>query len=91
MMKYLILSQKRQSDEGIAIWWAPNKQGYTNDLNKAGRYDKEEALKIEKESRGTSVAIHEDYLGLFAKRLILDLGDAENWKELEEIKRERSL
>jgi hypothetical protein len=29
-----------------AIWWGPNHNGYTTDIDKAGRYTKDEADKI---------------------------------------------
>jgi hypothetical protein len=39
-MKYLVWSNQRQA------WWGPGKFGYTNDLNRAGRYSRDEALEI---------------------------------------------
>ena len=44
-MKYLIESMEHTYDDTL-VWWKPKHTGYTCDLNKAGRYSKEEAEKI---------------------------------------------
>lgn len=40
MSAYLIFSNEHQA------WWGPGECGYTNDLNRAGRYTRDQALAI---------------------------------------------
>lgn len=42
-MKYLILSLKRTRGLVFLVWYAPDKHGYTIDLETAGRYDEADA------------------------------------------------
>ncbi len=53
--KYFILDA-RQVVGNCAMWWGKNSCGYVCDLNDAGEYEAEEALKIQR-SRGTDFAI----------------------------------
>lgn len=39
-----------------ALWWRPKSEGYTTQLEEAGEYEEEEALRIER-SRGSDRAI----------------------------------
>lgn len=45
--QYLILYTGNVNGD-CAIWWGPDHSGYTTDIDKAGRYTKEEADKIYK-------------------------------------------
>jgi hypothetical protein len=43
--QYLILHTFTVNGD-CAVWWGPNHNGYTTDIDKAGRYTKDEADKI---------------------------------------------
>ena len=45
--KYLILSLKYSPGRFGAIWWRPEGCGYTEDINKAGRYSEYEVFENE--------------------------------------------
>lgn len=45
VVMYLIYTKDTLSD--TALWWKPDRQGYTIDVREAGRYTKEEALSQE--------------------------------------------
>jgi hypothetical protein len=51
------------------IWWRPNSKGYTADLNKAGKYSKEEAKKICKGSQ-TELAYNVEKVDLLKKGIM---------------------
>jgi hypothetical protein len=55
--KFFIQDQSRSLGNS-ALWWRPNLSGYTINLDEAGRYTLEEALKIER-MRGTDVKVLE--------------------------------
>jgi hypothetical protein len=44
-MRYLIESMEHTYDKHRS-WWRPDRLGYTNDLNEAGRYTEVEAAEI---------------------------------------------
>lgn len=75
--EYVIYSPKHT--RGIAFWWRPNSCGYTDCVDRAGRYSKEEALKIQQGSRGLgAVAIPVSALSQLETKRIVDLGWMEN-------------
>lgn len=39
MSRYLVWSNEHR------MWWGPNRQGYTRDIARAGRYTRDEAIK----------------------------------------------
>jgi hypothetical protein len=45
-MLYYIRSIEHEYPKGIACWWKPNSNGYTNDLHQAGLYTETEAKEI---------------------------------------------
>ena len=56
-MSFYIFS-KQHSYDGVAGFWKPNRNGYTNSIFEAGMYSREEAKEIVQEARGEEVAIH---------------------------------
>lgn len=80
-MEYLLLSKHRT--HGIALWWRPGGCGYTTDINEAGRFDKEEAERIAKDSHGDDVPVPVEAIGnTITTRTIVDIGDANNHGEI---------
>ena len=55
--KYLIYTTAHGNSD-IILWWKPNSHGYTIDIDKAGRYSKEEVDAIES-CRGEDFGIQE--------------------------------
>lgn len=76
-MNYLIYSKKRTNE--IAMWWLPNAAGYTNNVDEAGRYSRDDAESHCSGSHGDSISVDEMtvYCNLQARRII-DLGDGGN-------------
>lgn len=80
---YLILH--RQLVQGFAIWWRPNRCGYTNNLAHAGRYSKEEAESIAR-IRGDDFPVAESEIGKsLMPRTVICVEDAENFEQLKRI------
>ena len=75
-MNYLIMSRKHTN--GIAIWWRPGAAGYTNNLDTAGRYSKEDAESYCLPSHGDDFAVEELQAYKLATRVIVDMGDGAN-------------
>lgn len=79
-MAYLILHAQLQM--GRALWWRPNRAGYTIDVAAAGRYSKEEADSIAR-IRGQDFPVDENEIGARLKpRSIVDVEDGDNYAEL---------
>ena len=55
-MKLYVIQCLNSYVGNFLLFWGPDRRGYTVDLDKAGKYTLEEALKIEK-LRGTDKAI----------------------------------
>lgn len=82
-MAFLILCKKRV--DGMALWWRCDRAGYTTDVATAGRYSKEEALRIQG-IRGEDFAVDEDEIGKSLRpRTIIDVNDFKNWEALDAI------
>lgn len=79
-MNYLLFSKPQTN--GIAMWWRPNAAGYTNDLNAAGRYSKEDAESHCCGAQGFVVAVEELAAYRLATRTIVDMGDGANYAML---------
>lgn len=45
---YYIRNLEREGSSNLAVWWKPNRHGYTTDLSEAGYYSKEQAEEITK-------------------------------------------
>ena len=43
--QYMLLSLKHSKGD-YWVWWGPKSNGYVSDMERAGRYSKEEALRI---------------------------------------------
>lgn len=79
-MQYLILSDS--TSDGMALWWRPDRCGYTTDLQRAGRYSKEEAESIQR-IRGTDFPVPESAIGtILQARLVVNIEDSNNVDEL---------
>ena len=74
---YRIYSPKHT--KGIACWWRPNSQGYTQDISEAGLYGKEEAEDASRSSHGDAVAISPELFDLLTTRTIIDSDSGNNW------------
>jgi hypothetical protein len=79
--QYLILCKQR-SAEGCALWWRPNRSGYTVDVYQAGRYSKEEADSIA-DIRGEDYPVPEDAVGdVLELRTVVCVEDGDNFATL---------
>jgi len=58
MAAYLLLSVKHSPGfNGDALWWGPEESGYVDDLESAGRYEREEAERIEARTQRDAVVV----------------------------------
>ena len=72
--QYLIQhTDQNQLWPGLAVWWAPNRNGYVTDINRAGRYTEVEAREIAS-NRESDVAVPLD-LALSAAMRVVDIHD----------------
>ena len=76
---YRIYSPKHT--KGIAVWWRENSQGYTQNIQEAGLYTKEEAEETSGHSHGDAVAISPELFDLLVARTIIEM-DGNNWSFL---------
>lgn len=65
--RYFIQDTTARGD--LALWWGPNRSGYTVRLDEAGRYDEEEAQAIAK-IRGTDVPRLVEEVEVMAVRVV---------------------
>lgn len=81
-MMYLILNKQRVGD--LALWWRPNRCGYTVNVDTAGRYSKEEAESIAR-IRGEDWAIPEEVIGPGLRmRRVVSVEDGANFQVLKD-------
>lgn len=81
MMKFLILSKDKS--QGIAMWWRPESEGYTTDVDAAGRYSADESAKIARSGHGKDIRVPVSAIDrVVTTRRIVDIGDADNYSEL---------
>lgn len=73
--KYLLLAA-HYSTKGVCVWWNPNRSGYTDNIDTAGRYSREEAESLaynEGPNGKVTVAVPESAVfALPIKRVISD-------------------
>lgn len=78
--QFLILH--KQLVDGRAMWWRPNRAGYTTDLNAAGRYTKAEAESIAR-IRGDDFPVPESAFGTcLTVRRVVSVEDGLNFDEI---------
>jgi hypothetical protein len=78
--RYLILH--KDLVQGVAVWWRPNRAGYTTDIGAAGRYSKEEADSIA-QIRGDDFPVNECEIGKsLTPRLTVNVEDGNNFDVL---------
>lgn len=76
--KYLILFKERVHGHAHALWWGPNRSGYTINLDEAGRYTKDEAESIAR-VRDEDYPVPESAIGSLLKvRRVVCVDDADN-------------
>lgn len=66
---YIFYTDENVSDEEGALWWKPNRSGYTRSLNNAGLYSESEARFIER-IRGKDVAVPREIAEKFSVRIV---------------------
>jgi hypothetical protein len=66
-MLYLVQCTTTNADGHLVLWWAPKRNGYTPDVDKAGRYTKVEAEEIER-LRGEERKVPEQLALALSKR-----------------------
>ena len=87
--QYLIL-YRGQNGAGEALWWRPNRSGYTADLSEAGRYSKEDAESIAG-IRGDDFPVPLADIGKRLKvRQVVTVEDGDNFVTLNSYKNTRS-
>jgi len=64
--------------KGIALWWGPERRGYTTDVNSAGRYTVEDTRAIVGQSEDVVAVPVSAIGGELTTRQIVDLGDGLN-------------
>ena len=80
-MEFLILNKDRS--QGAAMWWRPDRAGYTTDVDSAGRYSSEESARIVRSGSGKDIRVPVSAIGrTVTTRRIVDVGDADNHAEL---------
>lgn len=80
-MEYQILSKDRT--QGLASWWLPGKNGYTCDVDKAGRFSAEESARIVRGSPEKDMRVPVSALERTVEtRRVVHLDDANNRDEL---------
>lgn len=80
---WLILAVDRSA--GVALWWRPNERGYTTDLQFAGRYSRDHAERISRSCHGSAAAVPPDVAQSLTKRMVVDIGDGQNFKTLDAV------
>lgn len=74
--RYLILH--KDLVQGMAVWWRPDRAGYTTDIGAAGRYSKEEADSIAR-IRGDDFPVDESEIGKrLQPRMTVNVEDGNN-------------
>lgn len=63
-----------------AMWWRPNRAGYTYDINQAGRYTQAEAQRIETNSRGEDFGIPMSEIDEMTTAMTLPAWVAKQWR-----------
>lgn len=67
MSRLYYILDTRSCVGNCGLWWGPNRSGYVCSLDEAGKYEEEEALRIQ-ESRGTDAALPCDEVDNLAVR-----------------------
>jgi len=57
--EYYFICLDERSNERTALFWKPNRQGYTADIDKAGLYSKEDADDLNKKGRDIALTLKE--------------------------------
>lgn len=72
-MKFYIRAKSEGFLGNAVMWWKADRNGYTEDINKAGKFSKEEALEICR-NRKSDVAYNVDYIekNTRARKTIID-------------------
>ena len=72
MAKYLIKTLRHPNwvENGLPVWWGENSTGYTDNPDRAGRYEKEEAEKIVADNHKKDILVDERKIGHYRKRFM---------------------
>jgi hypothetical protein len=86
--RFLILQRERVGD--LALWWRPDRRGYTTNVDEAGRYTEEEALSIQA-IRGGDIPVPESFLRKCVKRrTVVSSEDGDNFTLLKQYRSKMS-